>query len=141
MRRLHREFWFGLLVAGLLSSCGGGSKEPTPPESLQIQSDAVPQSFPTDASISVQMSQWQQITVPITQGYDLTMTVHAVGAPPLSYSWRKNNNVVEWAGDSQFVIHNIQPTDAGNYTVTVANGQNIAVSQSVRVVVKVPQKP
>ncbi len=136
MRQLRLKLWVGLAMVGALGSCGGGGQEPTPLGGPVINSGAVPQSFAVDAPISVQMTQWDPINVTITQGMTLTLTVDATGAPPLSYSWRRNNTVIPGVTEPRLVIQNIQASDWGAYTVTVANRDNIVISQKVQVKVE-----
>lgn len=137
MKRLQRKRWLGLALAGALVSCGGSGQDPAPLGGPVINSGVVPQSFPVDAPISVQMTQWQPINVTITQGMTLTMTVDATGAPPLVYSWRDNNVVIDGASSPRLEIRNIQPNPnhIDHYTVTVANSSNIVISQAVIVTV------
>ena len=135
MRQLRLKLWVGLAMVGALGSCGGGGQEPAPLGGPVINSGAVPQSFAADAPISVQMTQWDPVYVTITQGMTLTLTVDATGAPPLTYSWRLNNNVIPGVTEPRLIIQNIQPSDRSNYnyTVTVANRDNIVISQKVQV--------
>jgi glucose/arabinose dehydrogenase len=57
----------------------------------------------------------------ITQGQDVYFSVSASGAMPLSYQWRKNGVNISGANDVTYTINNVQPSDAGQYSVKVSN--------------------
>jgi alpha-tubulin suppressor-like RCC1 family protein len=46
---------------------------------------------------------------------------HATGERPLGYQWLRNGNEVPDATNSWFVLHDVQPEDAGLYTLRVSN--------------------
>jgi hypothetical protein len=48
-------------------------------------------------------------------------TVFATGASPLSYHWRFNGTELVQATNALLVLTNVQPTNAGNYTVVITN--------------------
>ena len=50
-----------------------------------------------------------------------TLSVSAVGAAALSYQWRKDGQNIPGATSSTFTINNAALTDAGSYSVVVAN--------------------
>ena len=54
-------------------------------------------------------------------GSNVTFTVGATGATPLSYQWRFNGASIPAATVSSFIRYNAQLADAGTYTVTVTN--------------------
>ncbi|MGE5452230.1 MAG: hypothetical protein ACM3VZ_10380 [Acidobacteriota bacterium] len=138
MTQLRLKFWVALALVASVGACGGGGDEPAPLGGPVIHSDSVPQSFPVDAPVSVQMTQWQRIDLTMTEGNSLTMTVNATGAPPLVYSWRLNNRVIDGQDGHMFVIPRVRAGlvkdggSEGDYTVTVANASNIVVSQALR---------
>ena len=73
-----------------------------------------------DAPVSATMlSQPFGETVP-AGGY-FNFSVVAAGTPPLAYQWFLDNQVVTGATNSNLMLTNVQPTDAGTYTVQVAN--------------------
>jgi hypothetical protein len=57
----------------------------------------------------------------VNPGDGVTFSVTATGTAPLTYQWRFNGGVISGANASSYVLNNAQPTNAGNYTVTVAN--------------------
>lgn len=138
MRQLRLKFWVGLTLVGALSSCGGGGEVPPAQGDVVIHSDSVPQSFPVDAPVSVQMTQWEPINLTMTVGHALTMTVDATGSPTLVYSWRFKGRVIEGQSGRIYTIPSVQVADQGDYTVTVANASNIVVSQALRLKVAGP---
>jgi len=60
----------------------------------------------------------------------VTLTVEASGDEPLNYQWAKDGAGIEGATESSLVLENVQPTDAGTYTVTVSNGGGSVTSEA-----------
>ncbi len=58
----------------------------------------------------------------VTAGSGVTFTAAAYGTEPLTYQWSKDGTPISGATSSSYTISFTQSTDAGNYTVTVANG-------------------
>jgi hypothetical protein len=71
-------------------------------------------------------SQPQSQTVP--QGSNVTVSVSATGAIPLSYQWR--TNALKLSGETSFSLSltNFQATNQGNYDVVVTNMSGAATS-------------
>lgn len=61
---------------------------------------------------------WSQLTY---GGFATTMSVGAVGAPPLSYQWLFNGRPLLGATNAYVGLTNLQPPDAGSYSVIVTN--------------------
>jgi hypothetical protein len=57
----------------------------------------------------------------ITAGNSVTFSVTASGTAPLSYQWYRNNSSIAGATAASYTITGVQPTDAGDYKVTVSN--------------------
>ncbi len=71
----------------------------------------------------------------VSPGQNVTLTVVATGAQPLSYQWRKESNLIVNATNSSFTIVNAQPIDGGLYSVVVANVFGSVTSSNALVVV------
>ena len=56
----------------------------------------------------------------VTAGTNVTLTVEA-GGTDLTYQWQHNGTNIAGATDSSLSLTNVQPTDAGTYTVIVTN--------------------
>jgi hypothetical protein len=54
-------------------------------------------------------------------GGAVTFNVTAAGSRPLSYAWRFNNAVIVAATNRSLALTNLQPVQAGNYSVVVSN--------------------
>ncbi len=54
-------------------------------------------------------------------GGSVTFNVSADGTAPLSYQWSFNGTGIDGATGGSLTLHNVQPTDAGNYSVTISN--------------------
>lgn len=65
----------------------------------------------------------------IPRGGDARFQVSAAGTPPLSYEWRFNGKAIPGESGPSLVITNVQPVDAGDYTVLVGNMVGSAMSQ------------
>jgi len=63
----------------------------------------------------------QPISQLITTGSNVTFTVAASGAPPLTYQWKKNGAEIAGATTDALALSNVQISDAGIYTVAVSN--------------------
>lgn len=81
----------------------------------------------------------QPVSRLVSAGGAVTFSVVAQGAPPLSYQWRKDGADIPSATDWFYPIADVQPEDAGVYSVVVRNavGQ-IASAGATLTVVPVP---
>jgi Concanavalin A-like lectin/glucanases superfamily/Bacterial Ig domain/Immunoglobulin domain len=74
------------------------------------------------------------ITQPANQtasaGTTVVFTVTASGSPPLNYQWFLETNPITVATNSSLVLNNVQPTQAGNYSVVVSNAYGTATSSN-----------
>lgn len=55
-------------------------------------------------------------------GAPATLTVTPGGTPPFTFTWKKNNKTLVGAGNATLVLPSVTPTDAGAYSVQVADG-------------------
>jgi hypothetical protein len=62
-------------------------------------------------------------------------SVTAAGAPPLSYQWLFNGDLLAGETEPVLVIASVQPAHAGNYSAIVFNDAGSAVSASARLIV------
>jgi uncharacterized repeat protein (TIGR01451 family) len=67
-------------------------------------------------------------------GSTITFTVVAAGRQPLSYQWRFNGVPIEGANSDMLVLPNVQPVNAGNYSVEVSNSSGAIVSPDAALV-------
>jgi hypothetical protein len=79
------------------------------------------------------------ITAPhsLNAGSSDTLTVVATGSPVLTYQWRFNGFVIPGATNTSLTLNNFQGTNAGIYSVSVANSSG-AASASTRVDLRSP---
>lgn len=68
----------------------------------------------------------QSQTVP--EGANVTLSVAAKGALPLTYQWRKGGGNLTGETNAFFSIQGVLPSDQGNYDVVVQNSLNTAFS-------------
>ncbi len=69
---------------------------------------------------------------------DVTFSVSASGDAPLHYQWRFGNNNIDGATNSTLLITNVQPTQAGNYSVVVFNHARSAESSDAVLTLLIP---
>ena len=65
-------------------------------------------------------------TVPA--GSNVNFSVAATGTAPLSYQWKKDGADIPGATGVTLTLTNVQPSDAGSYTVVVSNSLGDATS-------------
>jgi hypothetical protein len=72
----------------------------------------------------------------VPPGSDVTFSVVAQGLAPLSYQWYFNtNNALAHQTNSTLVLTNVQPSQAGTYSVTVTNSLAVDRSQPAILIV------
>jgi hypothetical protein len=72
-----------------------------------------------------------------TVGGTVTFTVSATGEPALLYQWRKDGADIFGATGATLKLNNVQPSDAGAYTVVVSNAAGSVTSDTARLTVEV----
>lgn len=97
------------------------------------------QYFSTVAQAPI-ITQQPQGTTNIFEGQTLTLTVRAVGSPPLRYQWF-NFIALEGQTNATLVITNASTSDSGSYYVTISNDQGSVDSAIVEVFVNPSQPP
>lgn len=78
----------------------------------------------------------QPLSQTIKSGSKVTFCVAAAGTPPLSYQWKFNGTNINSATAVSFIINSVQPSDAGNYAVTVTHVAGSVTSSPVKLTVK-----
>jgi len=63
----------------------------------------------------------QPVSQTVTQGANVTFTVAAGGATPLSYQWKLESTDLAGATASVLALTNVSFADAGDYSVTITN--------------------
>ena len=71
----------------------------------------------------------------VDQGTTASFTVAASGTPPFSYQWRYGVADLSGANSATLVLTNVQPGQAGNYSVVVGNAAGTATSLSAALTV------
>ena len=74
----------------------------------------------------------------VAVGDPASLSVAAVGTPPLSYQWLLNGTNIDGATASSLVWTNIQLTNAGTYSVLVSNNLGTVLSSNAVLTVYVP---
>ncbi|MDB6019488.1 MAG: C-terminal target protein, partial [Pedosphaera sp.] len=82
------------------------------------------------------VTQPQSVTLP--QAAMASFGVVASGAAPLSYQWRYNGVNINSATNSSYNRTNVQPADAGNYSVIITDLAGAVVSSNAVLAVTVP---
>jgi uncharacterized delta-60 repeat protein len=71
----------------------------------------------------------------VDAGTNVTFSVMATGAPPISYQWRKNGTKLTGATSTNLTLLDVDSTDTGNYTVIASNPGGSTTSSVVRLTV------
>src|ERR1043166_8658629 len=77
----------------------------------------------------------------VAQGQTATFNVQATGTPPLNYQWRRNGAILPGAGGSTYAISNVQPAQAGTYSVFVSNPAGLVESTPAVLTVQPQDQP
>jgi hypothetical protein len=70
----------------------------------------------------------QPASVTVDQGDNALFSVTASGIPDVSYQWKKDGNEIQGATSSSLGLTGIMPSDAGDYSVVVANSEGSVTS-------------
>lgn len=87
----------------------------------------------TDATVPTITTQPQSQTINV--GSSVTFSVSASGDPAPTYQWLKGSTTISGATTSSYSITNAQLTDAGSYSVTVANSAGAVASNAATLIV------
>jgi hypothetical protein len=71
----------------------------------------------------------------VNAGESVTFSVNAKGSVPLAYQWFFGGNSIPSATSNVLVLSNVQPTNAGNYSVVVSNDWGTATSSNATLIV------
>jgi uncharacterized delta-60 repeat protein len=77
----------------------------------------------------------QPLTQVLDAGTNVTFSVMATGAPPLTYQWRRNGTRITGETNSTLSFTNINSTHTANYTVVVGNPGGSVTSVIARLIV------
>ena len=80
----------------------------------------------------------QPVSQIVTQGATVVFSVGASGTGPLAYQWRYNDGNLLNATGSSFTRTNVQPGDAGAYSVIVSNAVGVVTSSNAILIVDGP---
>jgi hypothetical protein len=72
----------------------------------------------------------------VNPGATATLGVSVAGTAPFSYQWRFNGTNLAGRTSPTLVLNNVQHTNAGNYSISVANSVGSAVSQAAELIVR-----
>lgn len=74
----------------------------------------------------------------IAVGGTATFNVAATGTAPLAYQWRKDSSDLLGATNPTLTLNNVQPAQAGSYSVRITNAAGTVTSAEARLTVNVP---
>jgi uncharacterized protein (DUF2141 family) len=80
----------------------------------------------------------EPVSQTVEAGTNVTLQVVAAGTLPLRYQWRWNGQNREGATEAVLVLTNVSVTNAGDYSVVVANRAGSVTSRVAQIVVHVP---
>ncbi len=71
----------------------------------------------------------QTPAAPFNTGDSTTLSVQAIGVPPLAYQWRKNGVAIPGATGATYDVSSVSAANSGNYDVVVSNSFGSATSK------------
>jgi hypothetical protein len=74
-------------------------------------------------------------------GNTVTFSVTSDGTPPFTYQWKKGTATIIGATLQTYVIQSVNLTDAGVYTVQIANSAGSVLSDTATLTVSAPTLP
>lgn len=77
----------------------------------------------------------------VAQGNTATFSVTASGSPVPTYQWRRNGTNITGATAATYTITNVQPSQAGQYSVVVSNSAGTVTSNNATLTVTAPNTP
>src|SRR4029079_875787 len=77
----------------------------------------------------------QPVSQTVTQGQTAIFTVGVGGTGPFTYQWKVGSSNIPGATLPGLVLTNVQPGQAGSYSVVVANSLNTLTSSSAQLTV------
>jgi hypothetical protein len=80
----------------------------------------------------------QPASLAVLAGSNATFAATAAGTPPLSYQWRFNGTNLAGATSTSLTLANVQPAQAGNYSVRVTNTFGSVISSNALLTVTLP---
>lgn len=80
----------------------------------------------------------QPVDASVLEGGDTFFYAPTTGRPPLSYQWQFNGANIPGATRQSVWLNDVQPTDAGNYALVVANAFGAVTSRVAVLTVDVP---
>ncbi|HEY0029875.1 MAG TPA: PQQ-dependent sugar dehydrogenase [Bacteroidia bacterium] len=72
----------------------------------------------------------QPASATVSAGQNVTFSVSASGATPMTFQWRKNGAAISGATSSSYTITNVQASHAGQYSAVVTNSYGNATSSN-----------
>ena len=90
---------------------------------------------PANSGVAPTITQ-QPAAQSVFTGSNASFTVSATGSPAPTYQWYFNGGLIGGATASTFTLASVQPSNAGNYTVTVSNSAGSVTSSLAVLTVK-----
>ncbi len=83
----------------------------------------------------------QPASLHVYAGDTATFTAAAVGTQPITYQWNKNAAPISGANSTALTLTNVQPSDAGTYTVVASNSIGVTTSTNAVLTVTLKSPP
>jgi uncharacterized delta-60 repeat protein len=83
----------------------------------------------------------QPLTQSVEAGTNVTFSIMATGAPPITFQWRKNATAIKGETNSTLLLQDVDSTDAANYTVLASNQGGFVTSIVARLFVSFKTAP
>ncbi|MCI0747101.1 MAG: immunoglobulin domain-containing protein, partial [Verrucomicrobia subdivision 3 bacterium] len=141
------RYWHDIYNSGLGSTDRGIVVRPGPSNCVYAAGVAIgPDNFEDVLVIKYSHQDAPGVPAIITSPHDQTViagnpatfTVAATGTTPLTYQWRFERMPIPGATGSTLQLPNVQPTNAGNYSVDISNEAGLIASPEARLTVRIP---
>lgn len=110
-----------------ISGSGAGYTSPSLPYTLTVVAAGTPATFPVFST--------QPASVTVAAGASVTLTAAVAGSPAPTYQWRRYGSNLGGQTSATLILTNVQPADAGAYTLVAINSAGTATSNAANVTV------
>jgi len=118
----------GVVVTGTPTQAGSYSVRVTTTDGTYTEDDTLLFQIAGGTGTPPQITTQPAATQSVNVGANVTLSVSATGSPAPNYQWKFNGNLLPGATAATLPLTNVQPGDAGIYTVVVSNSAGSVIS-------------
>ncbi len=110
-----------------ISGSDAGYTSPSIPYTITVVAAGTPATFPVFSA--------QPASVNVAAGASVTFSAVVAGSPAPTYQWRRNGSNLGGQTSATLILTNVQPADAGAYTLVATNSAGTATSNAATLTV------